>query len=418
MTDSTSPRREDRIDRYVRGELTAAEARELAHESLDNPELFEDLTCSALAMRAVSAGSAGRRLERPGPSERMVRLTRNTPVILAGVAAALIVLVSLYSLRSSLLRPILSQNQPHENSPDSALSPALPLSAKPGQPILLASVESAPARRDGAPVFRGAEPRSRVPRPAGSITSVDGEAATIDLGSLDGLVKGTELAVFRDERFTQPIGRLLVTTVFRERSRGRLLAGREVLLNSRVRVPANAYLGALMQQTDALSSRGEPAAARVIANKAAGWAQTADVQPGQRWRTLEQLAQLEFQTGALQAAEQHYQSAVDGLSAEPRASAGERSVAFNDLAVLRMLRGNYESVEVLLNEAGSKSAATDGTSGRSLNNLGVLAELRGDRRKAETLYVNALRALSDIPNAASRERAAVEANLARVRSSR
>jgi tetratricopeptide (TPR) repeat protein len=279
-------------------------------------------------------------------------------------------------------------------------------------------MESAPARRDGEPVFRGPEQRSRAPRPAGSITSVDGEVATIDLGSLDGLVKGTELPVFRDERFTQPIGRLLVTTVFRERSRGRVLAGREVVLNSRVRVPANAYLGAVMQQVDALSSRGDPDAARAIADKAALWAQTADIQPGQRWRTFERLAQLEFQIGALQAAEQHYQSVVDGLSAGPQASAEEQSVAFNDLAVLRMLRGNFEGVEELLNEAGSKSVATDDTSGRSLNNLGVLAELHGDRRKAETLYVNALRALLDIPDAPSQERAAVEANLARVRSSR
>ncbi len=416
MTDSAAPRREDRVDRYVRGELTPAEARELTQESLDNPELFEDLTCSALAMRAVSARSAGRRLESPGSSERIVRFTRNTPVILAGVAAAaLIVLVSLYSLRSSFLRQTLSQNRPH----DSALKPALPLSAKPGQPVLLASdMEPAVVHRDGAPVFRSPEPESRAPRPAGSIVSIDGEAASIDLGSLDGLAKGTELPVFRDERFTHPVGRMVVTTVFRERARGRILAGREVVMNSRVRVPANAYLGALMQQMDSLSSRGDRAAARAIADKAAQWAQTADVQPGQRRRTLERLAQLEFQTGALAAAERHYQSVVDGLSAEPGASAGEQAAAFNAVAVLRMLRGNYDGVEALLNEAGSKSVATDNTSGRSWNNLGVLAELRGDRRKAETLYGDALRALNGIPDASSQERAAVEANLARVRSSR
>jgi hypothetical protein len=72
MTDSTAPHREDRIDCYVRGELAAAEARELAQESLDDPELFEDLTCSALAKAAVSARSAGRQLEPPGPREIIV----------------------------------------------------------------------------------------------------------------------------------------------------------------------------------------------------------------------------------------------------------------------------------------------------------------------------------------------------------
>jgi len=47
MTDSMGAHLEDRKDRYVRGELTAAEARALAQESLGNPELFEDLTSLA-----------------------------------------------------------------------------------------------------------------------------------------------------------------------------------------------------------------------------------------------------------------------------------------------------------------------------------------------------------------------------------
>ena len=56
MTDSGRRNRDDRIDRYVRGELSPAEARELAQESLEDPELFEALTYSALAKKTVAAG--------------------------------------------------------------------------------------------------------------------------------------------------------------------------------------------------------------------------------------------------------------------------------------------------------------------------------------------------------------------------
>ena len=57
MSDSTRPPLEDQIDRYARRELSAAEARELAQRSLDDSELFEDLTFTALANAALSAPS-------------------------------------------------------------------------------------------------------------------------------------------------------------------------------------------------------------------------------------------------------------------------------------------------------------------------------------------------------------------------
>jgi hypothetical protein len=423
MTDSMEPRREDRIDRYSRGELSTSEARELAQQSLDDPELFEDLTCSALAKAAVSARPAADRLEQARPGEKIFQFPGKVRFIVAGAAAtAAILLVSLYFLRFSSLRQNrspLSQNKSHETAPVSNPRPALASLAQPGQPVLLASdLESGPARREGTPVFRGAEPGGRDPRPVGSIVSIEGDVADVDLGSLDGLAKGTELRVFRGERFTHPIGRWIVTTVFRERARGRILAGQEIQVNSRVQAPAPVYLGALWQQVDALSSRGDSAAARAIAEKAAVWAQTTDVPRGQRRTAFERLAQLEYQAGELQAAEQHYQAVVDSLNAEPQPSVQEQSVAFNNLAVLRLLRGNYDGAEAPLSEALSKSLKTDSTSVRSLNNLGVLAELRGNPRKAETLYADALRAFAGIRGPSSQERVAVETNLARVRSSR
>jgi hypothetical protein len=60
----TAPNRDDRIDRYVRGKLTPAEAHELAQEALQNSELLEELTYSAVARKTVEAGFEGGRIIR------------------------------------------------------------------------------------------------------------------------------------------------------------------------------------------------------------------------------------------------------------------------------------------------------------------------------------------------------------------
>src|SRR5467141_948686 len=55
---------ERKIDLYVRGELSPAEARELAQESLRRPELFEELNAAALAKAAIESESNSGILER------------------------------------------------------------------------------------------------------------------------------------------------------------------------------------------------------------------------------------------------------------------------------------------------------------------------------------------------------------------
>jgi tetratricopeptide (TPR) repeat protein len=380
MTDSTGPHLDDPIDRCARRELTPAEARELAQKSLDDPELFEDLTASALAAAALAA-----------PPAKVIRFPRKTRFFVAAAAAtAVLVLVSLYSMRSS-------QQHPRQTAASAHLKPSLALSASSSQPVLLASgLELAPSGRDNAPVFRSPEPDSRSPHPAGAIVSIEDGLAAIDLGSLDGLEKGSELQVFRDEN---SIGRLTVTAVFRERARAHIVDGPRIQVNDQVRAPAAAYLHALLQQVDALSGRGDSDAARTTLEKAAAWVETAHVPPVE----MERLASLEYQFGSLQAAEKHYQSA------EPQASSG----ALNNLAVLRMLRGDYDGAEAPLNRVVSTSPKADIAYARSVNNLGVLAELRGDRPKAEQLYADALLALTGAAD--SPERQTLEANLARIR---
>ena len=58
MSDFTRPHLEERMDRYVRRELTIAEARELAQKSLDDQELFEHLTYSAVANAGLETPGA------------------------------------------------------------------------------------------------------------------------------------------------------------------------------------------------------------------------------------------------------------------------------------------------------------------------------------------------------------------------
>src|SRR5438477_4323426 len=142
---------DDRIDRYARGELTAPEARELAQASLDDSELFEELTSSALAKAALSAPSARREIKRG----------RSTSIRYWGfaVAAAAAVIVAVYLTRS----------RPAAN-PSSTLAPTLAISNS--QPVLLAS-DFQSAQSGNAPVFRGQEPDSRAARQTGSIVAIE-----------------------------------------------------------------------------------------------------------------------------------------------------------------------------------------------------------------------------------------------------
>lgn len=358
---------EDRIDLYVREELTPEQSRKLAQDALDDSELFDELTYSALAKAAVSS--------RPAP--RVVSFPRRVRFWAVGAAAAATIL-AVY-----IYRPVRVEK------------PALVSSATRYQPILLArSLQPAAARPD---VFRGADPDSREPRTTGSIASIEDGVAAIDLGSLDGVAKGSELNVIRAEHVA---GRVVVTTVFRERARAQVVSG-QVRRGDAVRVPPAAHLNALLEQVDALSARGDSAGARKSAEKSVAWAINTKISPGE---ALERLASLEYHAGMLQNAEQHYQAA-------------ETAAAFNALAVLRILRGDYSGAAQPLAAAISKSTRGDVLYARGMNNLGVLTEVRGDRKKAADLYGEASRVFAASHDASDEERRAAETNFARVRGS-
>jgi tetratricopeptide (TPR) repeat protein len=422
MPNSMEPDLERRIDLYVRGELSPAEARELAQAALRRPDLFEELNAAALAKAAIETapyeileryvsgqlspmgqrelarealnndqlfdalathGTVERGLEDAAFRDAVLRKPRSKVRIFAmvGSIAAAVAFFTVY-LKSPA--PKLKTTPITASVSRGTLKPTLDPSMGAGQPILLASQLRPPAgqTRDTT-IFRGSEPESRAPQQQGSILSIEEKLPTIDLGSLDGLAKGNEVRVYRDGK---AVGRIAVTTVFRDRARGRIAAGETIRVGDRVRTDSSVYSSAVLQQVNALAASGD-------LKKAIDAAQKALIQVGTNRKLLERLATLEYQTGALDAALQHYEAA-----------APQEIGALNSLTALYLLRGEYQRAEALLSGK---------TNEESLNNSGVAAELRGDSIRAAQYYEEALRLSETAP---IETRKSIQANLTRVKS--
>jgi hypothetical protein len=337
----------NKIDRYVRGELNPAEARELAQASLDSPVLFDELADSALAKAALYSATL--------PNRKIVRFPRKAWFVIGGVAAAA-VLISLVGVRPERTKPVLS------------------LSAANGQPALLAS--GLQPAQTGAPVFRSPQTSSRGPQLAGSVVSIGEGLATIDLGSLDGLANGSELQVFRDDRPAETIARLRVITVFRERARGRTLEGNPPRVKDRVRVDDAAHLDALLEQVDALYNRGDRDAAYTLAEQANGWVEAAHVPPSRQPAFLNQLAVLRMLRADYRGAEAPLsRAAATSPKTDP---AYARSV--NNLGVLAELRGDRRQAESRYADAVQAFASMPDSSDQERRAAEAnLARIRGSR---------------------------------------
>ncbi len=394
-----------RIDRFANRELHPAAARALAHEALDDSGLFDELTAVALVRAAMESpattdrGLAQSALDDPdlfdtlvarGAMEASIRVPHRrkfrTFLWAAGLAAA---------ATAALLTFVVLRPSPHPPETARVVIPKTP--AVP--PTIILTRDLQPARSFIPPLFRGAAAPSRSPKSDGVIVSIEDDMATVNLGSIDGLAKGTELPVVRN----QEVGRITITTVFRDRARGSFPPDAPIQTNDAVHVPIAAHLRAILQQVDALAAKGDLKAAREIARNA-----IASGSQGDTRELLEHLAAFDYRAGAPDAAREHYEVAVNNFDQPPAASASEEATNYASYGALLLLSGDRERAGEILDKALAK--ATDpALRSQILNNLGAVAELGGDRPKAAGYYNQAL-----LLSTSKSARGAVEANLSRV----
>jgi hypothetical protein len=340
------------IDQFATRKLSPAESRKLAQQALDDQDLFDAL---------VAQGAVEASLQMPA----IARPSRRMPWVIGVLAAAAAVILAVFLLRSKAVET----------------APAVVAVAKPvllpsfdetsGRPILLAS-ELNPAKASDAPAFRGDAAPNHAPQTNGVVTALEGDEATLSLGLLDGLEKGTE------------IGGIKITTVFRDHARGKVTGGASIHVNDHVQVPSSVHLAAVLNEVDALAASANLNQARILARNA-----LAAGSSGETRQILEKLAALDYQAGAVDAAREHYESAANNFFDAPAASPAEQARTLNSLGALYLLRGDPASAVKPLNQAAAITAIDLDLRAQILNNLGVLAEMRGNVADARSHYEQA-----------------------------
>ena len=173
--------------------------------------------------------------------------------------------------------------------------------------------------------YRGADSESREPRAIGSIESTAGGMATIDLGSVDGLAKDAEVDVVRGG---EAIGKIRLTTIFRDHSRGDIMGALQARARDQVRVPPLARLRANLDQIEAAIASGETEKATSIARQASVEGIHADLSRAEDWNNAGVIAELH---GDRVKALEFYQRASQSAPSEEDRQAIEKN--------LRRMRG-------------------------------------------------------------------------------
>jgi tetratricopeptide (TPR) repeat protein len=198
-----------------------------------------------------------------------------------------------------------------------------------------------------------------------------------------------------------------VTTVFRERVRGRT-DDRGIRTGDRIDVPPAVHVAALLEEVAARRSVGDLAGARTVAAAAATRAQEASVSADVRRRALAELGTIEHALGARDESARHLRAAVDELDAAPPASPAERAEILNELGTVEIEQRDYAAADRSLQAA--QTLADGATRIRVMNNLGAVASLRGNRDAAVALYRQAQSLAAGAADLAA-ERAAIGKNL-------
>jgi Tfp pilus assembly protein PilF len=387
----------NRLDRYLAGELSAREQRDLAQAALDDPELFDTLTAAAVMKATVLRDSHPQHHVAAAERRFLVR-----PLAWAGIAAsvaAAIIVVILYRASST---PALVTTSPAPPLATSTASRAAEPSRIVAPPVILTARLDTLAGRPTSE-FRGDEAQSRPPKSHGVVVSVDAGVIVLDVGSLDGISKGSELRIFRGDGDSNVVGRLTIVTVFREQSRGRVSSGGLAQAGDRAEVAPRVQVAALLEQAAAVMMSGDTAAARAITERAVSAAQVSDVPENTRRQAIGQLGILEHRAGARDDAERHLRAAVDAFDVGVAATGLERSGILNELGAVSIERGDYPEAERHLRRA--QQYATGTASVHVVNNLAAVAALRRDPVTAESMYRSALTLAGKSPDSESDRRA-------------
>jgi len=339
-----------RLDAYLEGKLSPQEQRALAQAALDDPELFDQLASAAMVdatTKSDTAAVVGRRSSK-------VRLGW----MLTGAAAAAAIIVAVVSIDRQGSTPAPTTASVPSSS---ATQPTTPSATAATQPVLLTARLGDLARQPSSE-FRSAADTSRAPKSSGVVVGVEDGEVTIDLGSLDGLAKGSDVQVVRPGATTP--SRLTIATVFRERSRGRVASASAVQIGDRIEVPSNLQLSALLEHALSRIAAGDADAARTMARQA--------------------------------------------VTISTNVSGPEGANAMNELSAVLINDRDYAAAATLLRRA--QMNATGLTAVRVANNLGALAALQGDRAAAESMYRSALTVAGTVPESESARRS-IENNL-------
>ena len=336
------------------------------------------------------------------------------PLALAGIAVsavAAVALVMVYRSPSTVPRLQTTPSATLTTSITSAVTDPARITTHPL--ILIARLDTL-ARRSTAE-FRADQARSRPPKSHGVVVSVDDGEVAIDLGSLDGVAKGSELQIVRGDDDAKAVGRLTIVTVFRERSRGRVASAGSLRVGDKAEVAPSVQVGALLEQVAALMVAGDTTAARALANRAVSISRTSGVPSDARRQALGQLGTLEHRAGVLEEAERHLRGAVDAFDAEPTATRPEQAEILNELGAVLIERADYPEAERTLQRAQPRATGAVGV--HVANNLAALAALRRDTRAAESMYRSALALAGNSPDLES-DRRAILKNLESLKATR
>jgi hypothetical protein len=377
------------IDRLIAGEMSAEEQRRLAQSALADPDQFDTLTAAALVQAALSdrdrTGASIGALP-PGPLQPR-RQWRTLAGAALAVAATIVTAFVYFRTRSD------GASMP----PRAAIVESVAIA-----PVLL-TASAGPTPVD---TFRSNQTSSRVPRRNGTIVAVRGGVVEVDVGALDGMSEGLQLQVLSPDGSGR--GQLTITTVFRERARGRVTGGIEVRVGDGVAISATAHMNAVLEQAAARQAVGDTAAVQRLLELAASAAESREVSADLRRQAYSQLGALRHRTGELSDAERQLTLAVDDFETSPIASSSERADILNELGVVQIERRAYSTANRTLHSA--ESYAAGAAKMRILNNLGAIAALGGDRAAARSFYESARVVAGDSSENLS-DRAAIQKNL-------